>query len=172
HQSAKSGYDLWSDVIMPNHVHALFTLRDGESLPDTLQGWKGVLSRLIHQTGLSALNPLWPDDFDRLIRSPEHFSTVKADLAANPSPWDEATEACYHGKFSDKLDEFLDAAHGSRSLRDPRLARHYALTVVRFPAFTLASFGIVFCVAGLRCVANRCDVGLGSLIFSHDDSNP
>ncbi|MBX7210787.1 MAG: hypothetical protein K1X78_20940 [Verrucomicrobiaceae bacterium] len=71
--------DLWSDVILPHHVHALFTLRDGESLPDTLQGWKGVSSRLIHKTGLSALNPLWqPDDFDRLIRIPEPFSTVKA----------------------------------------------------------------------------------------------
>lgn len=44
-------YDLWSDVIMPNHVHALFTLRDGESHPDTLQGWKGVSSHLIHPTG-------------------------------------------------------------------------------------------------------------------------
>lgn len=67
---------------MPNHVHVLFTLRDGESLPDTLQGWKGVSSRpsrLIHKTGLSTLNPFWqPDDADRLIRSPEHFSTVKA----------------------------------------------------------------------------------------------
>ncbi|GEP44148.1 hypothetical protein BGE01nite_34390 [Brevifollis gellanilyticus] len=43
-------YDLWSYVIMPNHVHVLFTLRDGESLPDTLQGWKGVSSRLIHKS--------------------------------------------------------------------------------------------------------------------------
>ncbi|MBX7209799.1 MAG: transposase [Verrucomicrobiaceae bacterium] len=77
-------YDLWGDVIMPNQVHALFPLRDGQSLPDTLQGWKGVSSRLIHPTGLSALNPLWqPDDFDRLIRSPEPFCTVKACLAAN-----------------------------------------------------------------------------------------
>ena len=70
---------------MPNHVHVLFTLRDAESLPDTLQGWKGVSSRLIHQTGLSALNPFWqPDYFDRLIRSPEHFSTVKAYIRENP----------------------------------------------------------------------------------------
>jgi|LakMenEpi03Aug12_release.lakeMendotaPanAssembly.Ray.scaffolds.fasta_scaffold336040_2 REP element-mobilizing transposase RayT len=74
-------YDLWSYVIMSNHVHVLFTLRDGESLPDTIQGWKGVSSRLIHKTGLSALNPFWqPDDFDRLIRSPDHFSTVQAHI--------------------------------------------------------------------------------------------
>jgi REP element-mobilizing transposase RayT len=79
-------YDLWSYVIMPNHVHVLFTLHDGESLPDTLQGWKGVSSRLIHKTGLSSLIPFWqPDYFDRLIRSPEHFSTVKAYIRENPS---------------------------------------------------------------------------------------
>jgi REP element-mobilizing transposase RayT len=69
-------YDLGSYVIMPNHVHVHvhFTLRDGESLPDTLQGWKGVSSRLIHQTCLSVLNPFWqPNYFDRLIRSPEQL---------------------------------------------------------------------------------------------------
>ncbi len=79
-------YDLWSYVIMPNHVHVLFTLCDGETLPDKLQGWKGVSSRLIHKTGLSALYPFWqPDYFDRLIRSPEHFSTVKAYIRENPA---------------------------------------------------------------------------------------
>lgn len=71
---------------MPNHVHVLFTLRDDESLADTLQGWKGVSSRLIHKTGVSALNPFWqPDYFDRLIRSPEHFNTVKAYIRENPA---------------------------------------------------------------------------------------
>jgi hypothetical protein len=43
-------------------------------------------------------------------------------LAANPPPWDDITEACYHGQFSDKLDEHLDAAHGSCALREPHLA--------------------------------------------------
>ena len=79
-------YDLWSDAITPNHVHVLFTLRDSESLPDTLQGWKGVSSRLIHKSGLCDLNPFWqPDYFDRLIRSPEHFNTVKAYIRENPA---------------------------------------------------------------------------------------
>ena len=59
HQFDGQRYDLWSDVIMPNHVHALFTLRDGESLPDTLQGWKGVSSRLIHQTDCRELAPAY-----------------------------------------------------------------------------------------------------------------
>jgi hypothetical protein len=32
--------------------------------------------------------------------------------AAKPPPWDDHTEACCHGPFSDKLDERLDVAHG------------------------------------------------------------
>lgn len=79
-------YDLWSYVIMPNHVHVLFTLNDGESLPETLKAWKGVSSRMIHKEGLSDLNPFWqPDYFDRLIRSPDHFDTVKAYIRDNPA---------------------------------------------------------------------------------------
>lgn len=79
-------YQLWSYVIMPNHVHVLLVLKENESLPDTLKGWKGVSSRMIHKEGLSELNPFWqPDYFDRLIRSPEHFETVRAYIRDNPS---------------------------------------------------------------------------------------
>jgi hypothetical protein len=39
---------------------------------------------------------------DESLRAREAF------LAANPPPWDDITEACYHGSFSDKLDEHLD----------------------------------------------------------------
>ena len=42
----------------------------------------------------------------------------EAFLAANTPPWDDITETCYHGQFSDKLDEHLDTAHGSCALRD------------------------------------------------------
>ena len=78
-------YHLWSHVVMPNHAHALFTLNDGESLPDTLQGWKGVSSRLIHKTGLCDLNPFWQREyFDRLVRSPEHFDKISDYVRENP----------------------------------------------------------------------------------------
>lgn len=78
-------YQLQSYVIMPNHVHVLFDLRDAAALSSVVRGWKGVSSRLIHKTGLSALNPFWqPDYFDRLIRSPEHLTTVKAYIRENP----------------------------------------------------------------------------------------
>lgn len=79
-------YQLQSYVIMPNHVHVLFTLSEGASLPVVLKGWKGVSSRLIHKAGRSTLNPFWqPEYFDRLIRSASHGETVKAYIRENPS---------------------------------------------------------------------------------------
>jgi len=70
---------------MPNHAHVLFTLNEGETLPETLKGWKGVSSRMIHKEGLSDLNPFWqPDYFDRLIRSPQHFEAVRGYIRDNP----------------------------------------------------------------------------------------
>jgi len=79
-------YHLHGYVIMPNHVHVLFTLEACEVLPAVLRGWKGVSSRLIHKQALSDLNPFWqPDYFDRLIRSPEHFDTVRAYIRENPT---------------------------------------------------------------------------------------
>ena len=86
HHFDSQRYQLWSYVIMPKHVHVLFTLNEGESLPETLKGWKGVSSRMIHKEGLSDLNSFWqPDYFDRLIRSPEHFETVRGYIRDNPA---------------------------------------------------------------------------------------
>lgn len=44
---------------------------------------------------------------------PQKFTSI---LAANPSLWDEITEACCHGTFSDALDDYLDATEGSCAL--------------------------------------------------------
>ena len=71
---------------MPNHVHVLFTPHDAHALPQILQAWKGVSSRMIHKACFSSLNPFWqPDYFDRLIRSPEHFAKVRDYIAENPA---------------------------------------------------------------------------------------
>ena len=78
-------YSLSSYVVMPNHVHVMFTLNAGVPLPDTIQGWKGVSSRLIHKAGLSDLNPFWQREyFDRLIRSAEHYEKVRRYIWENP----------------------------------------------------------------------------------------
>ncbi|MFA6287201.1 MAG: transposase [Opitutaceae bacterium] len=40
-------------------------------------------------------------------------------LALHPSPWDAATEISYRETFTDRIDHWLDAGHGSCVLRDP-----------------------------------------------------
>ena len=78
--------DFWSDVILPNHVHALFTLATANPSPTRSKAGKAFRAVSSPPTSLSALNPFWqPDDFDRRIRSPEHFSTVKAYIRENPA---------------------------------------------------------------------------------------
>jgi REP element-mobilizing transposase RayT len=79
-------YDLLSYVIMPNHVHLLFTVRDGESLADILKSWKGVSSRLIHKNQLSDMKPFWqPDYYDRLVRGVDHFNAIMDYIRDNPA---------------------------------------------------------------------------------------
>lgn len=78
-------YQLWSFVIMPNHVHVLASIQDGHLLPDVLKGWKGVSSNYIHKAGLCDLDPLWqPEYFDRLLRSPQHFKVLREYIRENP----------------------------------------------------------------------------------------
>jgi REP element-mobilizing transposase RayT len=78
-------YQLWNFVVMPNHAHVLVTIKDGETLPEVLKGWKGVSSNHIHKEGLCELNPFWqPDYFDRLVRSPQHFETIRSYIRDNP----------------------------------------------------------------------------------------
>jgi REP element-mobilizing transposase RayT len=86
HHFASQRYDLQSYVIMPNHVHVLFSPHDATALPALVKAWKGISSRLIHQARLSDLNPFWqPDYFDRLIRSPQHFAKVQHYIEDNPA---------------------------------------------------------------------------------------
>ncbi|CAN5647717.1 hypothetical protein BH20VER1_BH20VER1_08750 [soil metagenome] len=77
-------YALEAYCIMPNHVHVLVRLHDGEKLPDLLQSWKRHTAREINRL-LQREGPLWQEDyFDRLVRSEEHFAALKRYIAANP----------------------------------------------------------------------------------------
>ena len=53
----------------------------------------------------------------------EHFEERRMWLEQNPEPWDEETEAQYHRLFSARMDEWMDAGHGSCLLRDPANAK-------------------------------------------------
>ena len=89
-------------VIMPNHVHALFSLRPGADISKLIQSWKRHSARQIN-IATEREGSLWQRDyFDRIIRdqanfantvryirknaekarlSPESFTTYEDDLA-------------------------------------------------------------------------------------------
>lgn len=49
HHFDRERYDIEAFVVMPNHVHTLFQLRDEHRLEDTLQSWKGFTAREINK---------------------------------------------------------------------------------------------------------------------------
>jgi len=72
-------------VVMPNHVHVLVSLGDGESLEGLLKIWKGVSSRRVN-LALNRSGELWQGNyFDRLIRDQEHFWNCARYIRRNPS---------------------------------------------------------------------------------------
>jgi REP element-mobilizing transposase RayT len=72
-------------VVMPNHVHALFVLRDGWMLEQMLHSWKRHssvrINRLIGKAG-----QLWQRSyFDRMIRDQQHLENVIRYIRRNPA---------------------------------------------------------------------------------------
>ncbi|MBM3881007.1 MAG: hypothetical protein FJ387_15015 [Verrucomicrobia bacterium] len=53
-------------------------------------------------------------------------------LELHPEPWDEVTELDYHRQFSRRMDEWLDAGHGSCALCDPDCASIVAAALLHF----------------------------------------
>ena len=71
-------------VVMPNHVHALFSVGEGHGLAKILQSWKGFTAREINRVS-GGIGPLWQRDyFDRMIRNDEHFWNVARYIRNNP----------------------------------------------------------------------------------------
>jgi len=80
--------ELHAAVIMPNHVHLLFTALEGAegepfSLTEIMKGIKGVSARRINQL-LRRRGSLWQDEsFDRIMRAKE-FQFKRNYIMANP----------------------------------------------------------------------------------------
>jgi REP element-mobilizing transposase RayT len=77
-------YWLHAWVVMPNHVHVLFSLHPEALLAGEIGAWKSVsarrLNRLLGRTGT-----LWQEDyFDRLIRDGDHFANCVRYIRRNP----------------------------------------------------------------------------------------
>ncbi len=77
-------YWLHASVVMPNHVHVLFSLHPEASLAEEIGAWKSVLARRINRL-LGRSGTLWQEDyFDRLIRDEEHFANCVRYIRRNP----------------------------------------------------------------------------------------
>jgi REP element-mobilizing transposase RayT len=93
---AGTRYVIHAWVVMPNHVHALFTPARDWSLSGILQSWKSFTSKEANKL-LERNGQFWQEDyFDRYIRDGSHFSDVltyiernpvKAGLCGTPEEW-------------------------------------------------------------------------------------
>jgi len=71
-------------VVMPNHVHALFTPEPGWTLSAILHSWKSysahAANRMLGQQGR-----FWHADyFDRFVRDARHYEAVRGYIERNP----------------------------------------------------------------------------------------
>ena len=75
-------------IVMPNHVHALFSLIEGHTLETLLKSWKGFTARSINSL-LLRRGAFWQKDYrDRLVRSHEHFVHCARYIRENPEKAD------------------------------------------------------------------------------------
>lgn len=71
-------------VVMPNHVHVLGQPLPGHSLEKLCGSWKRHTNRLV-QSRLHRRGTLWQaENFDRIIRDPQHFAQSVRYIAKNP----------------------------------------------------------------------------------------
>ena len=97
----KKKYDLAAWCIMPNHVHVLCSMQNGNTLSSVLHSWRSFSSNKINEQ-LNRRGKVWMNEyFDRFIRNEEHFrkaveyihnNPVKAGLSPTPEqyPWSSA----------------------------------------------------------------------------------
>ena len=88
-------YDLMAWVVMPNHVHVLFT-QGTEPLGRVIGSWKSYTAKAANEL-LQRSGQFWDEDYwDTYVRNDEHErrtrryienNPVKARLAAQPSQW-------------------------------------------------------------------------------------
>ena len=77
-------YWLHAWVIMPNHVHVLFSLLGDATLDGETGAWKSVATRGVNKL-LRRRGQLWQAGyFDRLVRDADHFVNVIKYLRRNP----------------------------------------------------------------------------------------
>lgn len=95
-------------VVMPNHVHTLFSPLAGHALDTLLQSWKGFSGRAVNQLRHRTGDFWMRDYFDRLVRAADHFWRCARYIRRNPEKANISASAytLYEAPF---VREFLDA---------------------------------------------------------------
>ncbi len=89
-------YALHAWVVMPNHVHTLFTPKPGWGLSQITHSWKSFTSNKCNEA-LNRKGEFWEtESFDRYIRDERHYANavfyiennpVRAGLSVRPEDW-------------------------------------------------------------------------------------
>jgi putative transposase len=80
-----NGYHLGDFVIMPNHVHLLVCLAEGNDLEKLCYSWKKYTATQINRM-LGRRGRFWQEEsFDHLVRGPGQFEGFCRYIAENPS---------------------------------------------------------------------------------------
>lgn len=78
-------YHLHAWVVMPNHVHVLFSLEESSQLGRVLSSWKSYTAKELNKV-LGAHGAFWQEDyFDRMIRDADHFVRCVRYIRRNPA---------------------------------------------------------------------------------------
>jgi REP element-mobilizing transposase RayT len=77
-------YEMYTFVIMPNHVHLLFQINPAWQLEQLMHSWRRFSAREINKVERRS-GSLWQKDyFDRLIRNEVHFTNCVRYIERNP----------------------------------------------------------------------------------------
>ena len=89
-------YAMHAWVVMPNHVHVLFTPNAGYGLSEIAHSWKSYTANQCNKV-LNRKGQFWqPEPFDRYVRDERHYANairyiennpVKAGLCEKPEDW-------------------------------------------------------------------------------------
>ena len=104
-------YEHHAWIVMPNHVHLLFSPLAAHSIESLVRGWKGVSARHANQLRHHRDEFWMRDYYDRLVRDAEHFWRCARYIRRNPEKAKLPTDSCtlYEAPF---VRDFLDAEAG------------------------------------------------------------
>lgn len=73
-------YELHAWCVMPNHVHVMLYVGNGDDVPKIIHSWKSYTAHKIKR------GVIWQREyFDRVVRSPVEFNDTRAYIQANPA---------------------------------------------------------------------------------------